>query len=660
MTATSVADSLTFRRYASLAVVLILGGALWASLTVVEAWKSNGEPSFPLDDIWIHLQFARNLHDFGSFSYFRGAMATAGSTSPLYTFILASGMFLTSDHLVLCAVLGILSYALAGYFLFLLAYKLFGDAPWFSLAAVLLFMLEPRLRWGAQSGMETLLFVAGVLASLWAFASSRRTALGFILATLLWVRPEAMVLIGVFAAAEALAVILSLASDERHGVASTASEFWSRVRLPLAFIALSFLGYALFNYRLSGSPFPNTLAAKIAYYGVGSQEYLSKVAAYLAGGHFLIVAPLAVAGCVKALADLVGRRGVSMVPLVLWGTALVVMYGMKLPYLYQQGRYLMPVLPILLLLALAGLHVLTGLLFGRLALSRPTVRSTIVAGTVVLVISVHSVVRGAEIDRDYVDSCRYITERHVATGRWLHDHTPEDAVVATHDIGAIAYYSGRKVVDVQGVVTPSAVRVLSDLDSLKSFLVASGVSHLAVMRLWYDVVNVSPLFASRHEPPEVMEVFAFDSARLHFVTRAVSDATQAGLDNLARGNVALAGPILEWAVQVDPLSSRAQFGLALARRAVGQRGRAEEALLRAIALQPDLWSAQVVLAQLEIEGGRVDEGIQRLEWVIGQHPDYTIAYRLLAETYAETKGDSLRAQEVRDQYRRNAGKGELF
>jgi hypothetical protein len=49
------------------------------------AKSQNGFFCFPLDDSWIHLTFARNIVEFGSFSYYKNQLATSGSTPPLYT-----------------------------------------------------------------------------------------------------------------------------------------------------------------------------------------------------------------------------------------------------------------------------------------------------------------------------------------------------------------------------------------------------------------------------------------------------------------------------------------------------------------------------------------------------------------------------------------------
>jgi arabinofuranosyltransferase len=46
---------------------------------------------------------------------------------------------------------------------------------------------------------------------------------------------------------------------------------------------------------------------------------------------------------------------------------------------------------------------------------------------------------------------------HVATGKWLAENTPGDAVVACNDVGAIGYFSNRHVLDLLGLVTPEVV-----------------------------------------------------------------------------------------------------------------------------------------------------------------------------------------------------------
>jgi hypothetical protein len=49
---------------------------------------------------------------------------------------------------------------------------------------------------------------------------------------------------------------------------------------------------------------------------------------------------------------------------------------------------------------------------------------------------------------------------HELVGRWLAANTRPDDVIACFDVGAIKYYSGRRVVDLGGLVDPAAHRYM--------------------------------------------------------------------------------------------------------------------------------------------------------------------------------------------------------
>jgi hypothetical protein len=48
-------------------------------------------------------------------------------------------------------------------------------------------------------------------------------------------------------------------------------------------------------------------------------------------------------------------------------------------------------------------------------------------------------------------------------GRWFAIHSPADAIIAAPDIGALGYFSQRRVVDLAGLVTPEMVPILRRL-----------------------------------------------------------------------------------------------------------------------------------------------------------------------------------------------------
>jgi hypothetical protein len=45
----------------------------------------------------------------------------------------------------------------------------------------------------------------------------------------------------------------------------------------------------------------------------------------------------------------------------------------------------------------------------------------------------------------------------VELGRWLGENTAADATVAVENIGAIGYYSGREILDMNGLITPAVI-----------------------------------------------------------------------------------------------------------------------------------------------------------------------------------------------------------
>ena len=51
----------------------------------------------------------------------------------------------------------------------------------------------------------------------------------------------------------------------------------------------------------------------------------------------------------------------------------------------------------------------------------------------------------------------FMTDR-LKAAEWIKNNTAENDVIATHDVGAIGYYSDRKIVDVAGLVTPELIK----------------------------------------------------------------------------------------------------------------------------------------------------------------------------------------------------------
>ncbi len=63
-------------------------------------------PGFPLDDTWIHLQFARNVAEGQGFSFNPG-VSSSGSSAPLWTLVLAVPLALGLGPLASAKLLGV-------------------------------------------------------------------------------------------------------------------------------------------------------------------------------------------------------------------------------------------------------------------------------------------------------------------------------------------------------------------------------------------------------------------------------------------------------------------------------------------------------------------------------------------------------------------------
>ncbi len=127
-----------------------------------------GELGAPLDDAWIHFQFARNLSQGFGFSYNPGE-PTPGSTAPLWTLLLAAVGRFSTDFLRPAL-------ALSAFFLLLTVWLAYGftrwitRSAWAALLAGLGVALTGRLLWAGLAGMETTAFAALSLAAIWAYS----------------------------------------------------------------------------------------------------------------------------------------------------------------------------------------------------------------------------------------------------------------------------------------------------------------------------------------------------------------------------------------------------------------------------------------------------------------------------------------------------------
>jgi hypothetical protein len=449
-----------------LAVGLYLGAA-----------AGRGHTGFPLDDGWIHQTYARNWAATGQLAYLPGR-PSAGSTAPLWTLLISCAYRLQIDPLLWTYALGAASLALTGWLSYRLVARLVPQRPAVAWAAGLVVALDWHLIWAAASGMETALFCALALLVIDRVqAQSSSGLIGACGGLLILTRPEGVILIG-------LAAIVLLARSDRGGFKAVA-------QLVIALLITVSPGLWL-NWQAGGTLFPNTFYAKQSEYAVLTSSaaiWLSAIAemliAPLAGGLCLLL-PGAIAWGAVRVRDVRRRAAWSMgLPLV-WVFAHMAVYALRLPVHYQHGRYLIPIIPVLVIYGVAGIARLlerrTTRRRGRRVLSRVWISS-------IVLIVIGCVPLGAAA---YATDVSIIDDEMVRTAHWLTLNTAPDAVIAAHDIGAIGYFARRPLLDLAGLISPEVIPFIRDEARLLDWMRARGAQYLVTFPDWYpDLVRAS-------------------------------------------------------------------------------------------------------------------------------------------------------------------------
>jgi hypothetical protein len=576
---------------------ILAGMAVLAGLYFLYMAKTqNGFFCFPLDDSWIHLTFARNLVEYGSFSYYKNQLATSGSTSPLYTFILAGFYFFSKNEFIISYIIGIGSFAVAVFFMFKLAKLHFASAKWLAVLCALLLALQPMMNMIAVSGMETTMFIGLVVISLYNYKKKNWTALGISLGLLLWCRPDGLVLWVAILADYLIAMMLENSRKGKKEVRLSARELIT----PFSIAAAIAVCYFLFNYILSGSLFPNTFRAKLEIhkFSLRSAFIQRDVLKYYTAPEFVMYCVPFFLSVVIIISGILKKRYNEFTVYFIFLAGLIFIYWLFLPYSSSFGRYLMPIIPCYIILAVYGVRAISE--YRRDKFKSPSVGNIILAGyctasVILCIIYLNS------ISDIYTYSCKYYKDRHVAAGNWINKNTPPDALVATHDIGAIEFYGKRKLVDMVGLVSPEIIEKMKPgfIGYLNNYLIEKKTDYVITLRNWFEIVNDNPVFVPVKEP-EILEIFKFKPHMTHILEGQASGLIQQALQYLNARDYANAERVFLQALSVDPISSRTNFILGYFYLSAGQKAKGEEYLNKALSIFPEFADANFMMAQVEL------------------------------------------------------------
>lgn len=435
---------MTRTRFAFLSLLLVLGSAL--SFWVPGLRATGGPFPVPLDDVFIHFNYARSIAEGHPFEWISGQGYSSGESSPLYPFLLAIGYLVGFRGASLAVFAAIVAVAGLVSFFFSLR-RLLGAAPALVTGALLLSV--GIVAFTLFSGME----VAAFLAALGYFVVAARDAAraeawrrdratwraGLLGMVLVMLRPEAVFVVG------PVATYVARHARSRSGVAA-----FLRVAAPAALftIALAITHRAMTGDAqaagailklLSEQPYLrpfdktrefvlNLLAAKWAFF--------DRETSALRELRWLPV--------VLTLVPLAFRRtralgGTLIASAILWTLLVSTNNAAR----FQNFRYYVP--------AMALLTMAIGLGLAELLKRRRSVVVRAAGLLAVLACGASAIGRYPHQTTFFAGASGNIRDQQVRMGEYLRAHSGPDDVVLIGDAGAIPYVSQRHALDALGL-----------------------------------------------------------------------------------------------------------------------------------------------------------------------------------------------------------------
>jgi hypothetical protein len=453
-----------------------------------------GGVGFPLDDAYIHLQFARNLDRTGQMAFNRG-VPSGGSTAPLYPILLTGFHKIISNWKLaslFCGATFGLGIVLTGFFLL----KLWTGSPELALWGGMICLVASPTIESAYGGMESAAYIFAFLAGVWMYSTGRRRAASLVFVVGMWLRPELGTMLP-FILLERILVLRNEAKFKRSGI-------YLELIAHLGIWMLGIASFLFYYWCIDGHFLPGTLNAKtlVPFSPMLSwrESFFNSLRAHhwyqaALGATFkpavILVTALIGIWTVCPLLGLNLRRAI----VISWSeddrfrparritilTLLIYPFSRGLidpsgTFWFQQQRYFAH-LPALAILLVIGSLPLLEKERARISEYTPLRRPTrILAWAAVMQVFFLTLT---------VLSVGNILDMHVRMGEWLKAHSQPDDLIATNDIGAIGFISERPILDTVGLIDRQVVEHYQSGGTPLEYLRRKKPKYVVIFPGWY-------------------------------------------------------------------------------------------------------------------------------------------------------------------------------
>ncbi|GAB4309581.1 MAG: hypothetical protein Kow00117_02970 [Phototrophicales bacterium] len=413
-------------------IALVVGIIFVAYLNVA---AQSGDVIMPLDDTYIHFQYARQLANGEPYVYNPGDPPTSGATSFLYPYILAFGYLIGFTGLKLgiwAMLIGCVLLTTTTILLFQIG-KLFNLSVWAALFLALTFPLTGAFSWHFMSGMETGLMITLTIATLYTILIGQTKAFAIIAGLLAITRPEGGI----------LALIATVLLMYQYG-----RNRWFILPVIAIFVQPTV------NFLLTGSPSSTGGEAKSIlgtvpfYWDVALERIVNNFLRFfrellLGGNEHVFVNPLFALLAALGLVLLWRNKQKTLVFIVIgW----IILVGLAIATLdtafWHFKRYQMPLIALTFPLVIISIGLLR----------RPAHQTTVITGLLLIL----ALLTSGEFLRLYDVNIKNVLAQPYPMAIWLRDNTPPNSIIAVHDVGMMRYIGERHTLDMVGLTTPGA------------------------------------------------------------------------------------------------------------------------------------------------------------------------------------------------------------